>query len=83
MEGHGIGDLVHSPKVQQEILKQLQAVGRKAGLAGMEIVVGAVLSDEEWLPTNGMVTATQKLNRRGIFERFKGEVEAAYAKSKN
>ena len=34
---------------QQEALKQLQAIGRKAGLAGIEIITG-VLADEEWTP---------------------------------
>ena len=52
VEGHGIGDLVHDPKIQTEVLKQVQDVGRKAGLASMEIVVGVVLSDEEWTPAN-------------------------------
>jgi long-chain acyl-CoA synthetase len=50
--GYGIGDLVHNKRIQREVLKQMQAVGRKAGLAGMEILVGAVLSDEEWTPQN-------------------------------
>jgi hypothetical protein len=47
VEGHGIGDLVHDEKIQSEVLKQLQSVGKKAGLASMEIVVGCVLADEE------------------------------------
>lgn len=29
-----------------------------------------------------MVTATTKLNRRGIFERYKGDIEKAYKASK-
>lgn len=52
MEGYGIGDLVHDERIQQEVLKQMQAVGKKAGLANLEIIVGAVLSDEEWTPQN-------------------------------
>jgi long-chain acyl-CoA synthetase len=52
VEGHGLGDLVHDPKIQAEVLKQVQAVGRKAGLASMEIVAGVVLADEEWTPVN-------------------------------
>jgi long-chain acyl-CoA synthetase len=52
VQGHGIGDLVYNEKIQQEVLKQLQAVGRKAGLAGIEIITGVVLADEEWTPQN-------------------------------
>jgi long-chain acyl-CoA synthetase len=52
VEGHGIGDLVHDENIQREVLKQMQAVGKKAGLAGMEMIVGAVLADEEWTPQN-------------------------------
>ncbi|CAG8978932.1 hypothetical protein HYALB_00011194 [Hymenoscyphus albidus] len=80
VEGHGLGDLVNDAKVQAEVLKQVQAVGRRAGLASMEIVVGIVLADEEWTPINGLVTATNKLNRRGIVEQYKAEIEKAYKK---
>lgn len=52
VEGHGIGDLVHNKAIQAEVLRQLQAVGKKAGFAGMEIIVGVVLADEEWTPAN-------------------------------
>lgn len=34
--------------------------------------------DEEWNPQNGMTTSAQKLNRRGILERYKKEVDEAY-----
>ncbi len=78
--GSGIGDLPHSPIIQAEVLKQLQAAGRRAGFAGIEIVVGVVLADEEWTPVNGLVTATNKLNRRALFEKYKKEILGAYGK---
>jgi long-chain acyl-CoA synthetase len=52
VQGHGIGDLAYNERIQQEVLKQLQAVGRKAGLAGIEVITGVVLADEEWTPQN-------------------------------
>jgi len=61
----------------------MQAGGKKSGLSNMEIIVGVILSDEEWTPQNNLVTATQKLNRRAIFERYKGDIEETYKKSKN
>ena len=42
---------MHSdPKVRAAVLKDLQATGRRAGLTGMEIVAGVVVTDEEWTP---------------------------------
>jgi long-chain acyl-CoA synthetase len=52
VEGNGIEDLVHSSKVQDAVLKELQQVGRQGGLTGIEIIEGAVLADEEWTPQN-------------------------------
>jgi long-chain acyl-CoA synthetase len=98
VQGHGIGDLVYDERIQQEVLKQLQAVGRKASFAGIEIIAGVVLADEELDASKcsprrhlsrfsadrkqNMITATLKLNRRGIFERYQKAIETAYAKNK-
>lgn len=49
VEGN-LEDLVHNGKVQSAVLKELQGVGRLAGLSGIEIIEGVVLSDEEWTP---------------------------------
>ncbi|CAK7238612.1 MAG: long-chain fatty acid-CoA ligase [Sporothrix thermara] len=77
--GSSLEELVHNKKLQSAVLKELQAAGRAGGLSGIEIIDGVVVSDEEWTPQNGLVTAAQKLNRRGILEKFKSEVAAAYA----
>lgn len=50
--GDTVESLVHDPKVQSLVLKQLQSSGREGGLKGIEIVNGVVLSDEEWTPQN-------------------------------
>ncbi|PVH72850.1 long-chain-fatty-acid-CoA ligase-like protein [Cadophora sp. DSE1049] len=83
IKGHGIGDLVHEERIQREVLLQLQAIGRRSGLTGIEIVVGAVLADDEWTPQNNLVTATLKLNRKALFDKYQKEIGAAYARSKN
>jgi hypothetical protein len=36
------------------------------------------LTDEEWTPQNGLVTAAQKLNRRNILEHYAEEVKVNY-----
>jgi long-chain acyl-CoA synthetase len=40
----------YDPKVRSLILKDLQSTGKRSGLAGMEIVSGVVITDEEWTP---------------------------------
>lgn len=52
VEGHGMGDLVHDAKVQAQVLREMQAVGKAAGLASVEIIQGVVLADDEWTPQN-------------------------------
>ncbi|KAI9720183.1 MAG: hypothetical protein M1812_003001 [Candelaria pacifica] len=52
VEGHGLEDLVHSDKLQNIVLKELQNSGRQSGLQGIEIIEGVVLADEEWNPQN-------------------------------
>ncbi|KAL2060140.1 hypothetical protein VTL71DRAFT_9962 [Oculimacula yallundae] len=97
VKGHGMGDLAHDKKIQRSVLEQLQAVGRKSGLTGVEVVVGVVLADEEWTPENvrslesfilqtltwkNLVTATFKLNRKALFERYQTEIEDVYVNNR-
>ncbi|KAK3368922.1 hypothetical protein B0T24DRAFT_533668 [Lasiosphaeria ovina] len=81
IKGESLEELVHEKKLQQAVLKELQAAGRAGGLSGIEIIEGVVVSDEEWTPQNTLVTAAQKLNRKGILEKYKKEVDEAYATS--
>lgn len=60
----------------------MQTVGKKAGLASIEIIAGVVLADEEWTPHNGLVTATNKLNRKLLVETYNKGVEEAYKNAK-
>lgn len=52
VEGGALEELVHNKKLNGAVLKELQAAGRSGGLAGIEIIEGVVLSDEEWTPQN-------------------------------
>lgn len=52
IEGNGLEDLVHSKKLNEIILKDLQVTGRQGGLSGIEIIDGVVLADEEWNAAN-------------------------------
>ncbi len=52
IKGNGVEDLVRNEKLQGIVARELQDIGRKAGLAGIEIVEGVVMDDEEWTPQN-------------------------------
>ncbi|BGP46913.1 long-chain fatty acid-CoA ligase [Rhodotorula kratochvilovae] len=70
--------LVHDSKIRDAVLKSLNGVGKKAGLKGLEQLQSVVLTDDEWTPQNGLLTAAQKLNRKEILKRFKKEIDAVY-----
>ncbi|RAL66295.1 hypothetical protein DID88_005965 [Monilinia fructigena] len=72
VEGSSIEELVHEKKIQDAVLKELQQAGKSGGLSGIEIIEGVVL---------GLVTSAQKLQRKKILEKFKKEVDAAYARN--
>ncbi|KXH50889.1 AMP-binding enzyme [Colletotrichum salicis] len=65
-------------KVVDAVLKDLISNGKKAGLSGLEIVGGVVLCEEEWTPDSGLVTATQKVNRRAIKDKYKKQMDKAF-----
>ncbi|EME79022.1 uncharacterized protein MYCFIDRAFT_198907 [Pseudocercospora fijiensis CIRAD86] len=78
VQGHGLEDLCHNEKVNNAVLKAMQDAGKRGGLSGIEIIEGVVLADEEWTPQNGLVTSAQKLNRKGITEKYQNEIKKAY-----
>ncbi|OCK75408.1 acetyl-CoA synthetase-like protein [Lepidopterella palustris CBS 459.81] len=79
--GDHLEELVHSKKLNSIVLKQMQSAGKKGGLANFETIEGVVLADEEWNPQNGLTTAAQKINRKGILNKYKKEVDEAYGKT--
>ncbi|PSR79333.1 long-chain-fatty-acid-CoA ligase 1 [Coniella lustricola] len=79
IQGEALEELVHNKKLHGAVLKELQTAGRSGGLAGIEIIEGVVLSDEEWTPHNSLVTAAQKLNRKGIVSKYRKQIDEAYS----
>ncbi|KAK4165255.1 long-chain-fatty-acid--CoA ligase 1 [Cladorrhinum sp. PSN259] len=78
VQGDDLATLNHDKTVHLAILKELQATGRAGGLSGIEIIEGVVVVDDEWTPQNGLVTAAQKLNRRGILDKYRTDIAHAY-----
>jgi long-chain acyl-CoA synthetase len=67
--------------VKEHILKECNAVGKKNAFKPMELLEGVILTPEEWTPENGLTTAAQKINRRGIAQKFDDEIKVSFRKS--
>jgi len=81
IKSKSLEELCTNEKLNGLVLKQLQSDGKAGGLSGIEIIEGVVLSSDEWTPENGLTTSAQKLNRKGILEKYKEEVKQAYSAS--
>lgn len=64
--------------VRKLVLENCNALGKKNGFKPLEILEAIVLTDEEWTPESGLVTAAQKLQRKKIHERFKSEITVSF-----
>jgi long-chain acyl-CoA synthetase len=80
--GHGENEdlktLCEDDSVKEIVLKELNGIGKKAGFKQMELLQCVVLDPEEWTPSNGLLTAAQKLQRKAIFEKHKEEIKKVY-----
>jgi len=78
VEGLSHEELVNHDVVNRAVLKDLQKAGQAGGLAGIELIEGVVLADDEWTTANGLLTAAQKIQRRPILKKYEHEVKKAY-----
>ncbi|GAA6059698.1 hypothetical protein JCM10212_000085, partial [Sporobolomyces blumeae] len=71
-------EICQDDDVRKSVVAELNGVGKKAGLKGLEQLQCVILSPEEWTPQNGFLTAAQKLQRKVILKEFKEEVDKVY-----
>ncbi|CAI6337224.1 unnamed protein product [Periconia digitata] len=71
--------LCNSASIRAAVRKEMLKIGSQNGLQGMEMIQDVILSPEDWTPQSGLLTNAQKLNRRAVVEKFKSEIDAAYA----
>lgn len=71
-------DLLRNPQMLKLILKSLDELADQAKLASFERVKKIYLCEEDWTVENGMLTATQKLKRHAIVEKYKRQIEEMY-----
>ncbi|KAH7128064.1 long-chain acyl-CoA synthetases & [Dactylonectria estremocensis] len=72
--GVEVHNLYLDVRIRDAVLRDLQATAKHAGLASLETVSGVVITEQEWTPPTGLVTATHKLNRRAIQEAFREKI---------
>ncbi|KAJ3356036.1 long-chain fatty acid-CoA ligase [Allomyces javanicus] len=70
--------LCHNEELRDAILAELKTVAKANKLAHAEVLQAVVLSDEEWTPESGLLTAAMKLMRREIVNRYHAEIEKVY-----
>ncbi|KAF9027422.1 acetyl-CoA synthetase-like protein [Hymenopellis radicata] len=74
----GLASLCHTKKVQELVLKECNAIGKKNGFKTMELLQAVVLTPDEWTPESGLVTAAQKIQRNAIAKKFDTEIKEVY-----
>ncbi|ANB13426.1 long-chain fatty acid-CoA ligase FAA4 [Sugiyamaella lignohabitans] len=74
-------DVAQDPRITSVIHKSILETGKAAGLSGVELLAGIVISPIEWTPQNGYVTSAQKLQRKKILEANKKAVEDVFKRN--
>jgi long-chain acyl-CoA synthetase len=70
-----LSDLCLNPAVQEVVLKEANAVGKKNGFKANELLQAVVLTPDEWTPESGLVTAAQKIQRAKIAKTFRAQID--------
>lgn len=70
-----LADFCANKAVQELVLKETNAIGKKNGFRPMEILEAVILTPDEWTPESGLVTAAQKVQRTKIAKHFEKEIK--------
>lgn len=52
IQGEGVEDLAHNKKLNGIVLTEMLKTGKGGGLAGIELIEGVAMADDEWTPAN-------------------------------
>ena len=81
--GRAKSELAKDPKVEKDVLRGMQEVGKAEGLKGFEQVKRVLLIDEEFSVENGMMTPTMKVKRHAVAKRYERELRELYEKGED
>ena len=76
LESRGISSPSTNKQFAEEVKKDLIATGLKNGLARFELPTDVFLVDEDWNPSNNMLTAAMKLNRQTIYSTYQPQIRS-------
>lgn len=68
-------DWAHRPEVRDYILGQLREIAKRGGLQKAETIRDVILTEQEWSPDNGMLTAAMKIARPYINSKYEPEIK--------
>jgi len=71
-------DLCQGKAVQELVLKECNACGKKNNFRPMEMLEAVILTPDEWTPESGLVTAAQKVQRSRVAKYFEDEIKTIY-----
>ena len=77
-----VKELADKKEARQEVIKSMKSVGKLAGLTNLELRIQDVclIAGMVWTPGNGM-TASMKLDRKGILKIHDAELKALYKRN--
>ena len=78
--GRAKSELIKDKRVERDILRSMDEVGRAEGLKGFEVVKRVLLVDEEFTVENGLLTPTMKVKRHAVGKRYEREIKELYDK---
>jgi len=70
-----LADLCRDKAVEELVLKECNAVGKRNDFKPMEMLEAVILTADEWTPESGLVTAVQKVQRSRIAKYFEYELK--------
>lgn len=70
--------LCEDENVQELVVNDLNSVGKKNGLKGMQLIQCVVIDPDEWTPQTGELTAAQKLQRKAIVGKWEDRINEIY-----
>lgn len=77
-EKDDVQKLCKSKKVMEGVLKSFSDIAKSHKLKKWEFLTKVHLSDYEWSPENGLLTAAMKLQRGNIIKHYKDKIDELY-----
>ncbi len=75
-----IEDMAASPEVNALILGDLKRIAKAKNFPKTETPSKVMIATEEWTPESGLVTASLKLKRKALMDKYKDDLVALYGR---